>query len=96
MNTINATSHTVYVVMTSAAKMPSSCWGRYGNVGIMSVAPGAPMPRIMRESKTASVVWYRGKLNKGSSSRCAFEQALTEATAKAAELNAAASTAQAA
>ena len=39
---------TEYIVMTAAAKMPSTCWGRYGKVAIAEVTKGI-RPKMISE-----------------------------------------------
>lgn len=45
-----------YVVMTAAACMPSSCWGRYRRVAVVEVRDGAEKPKQIRNTKTATGV----------------------------------------
>lgn len=79
-----------FIVMTAAANMPSSCWGRYGKVAVVETN-GVDMPQMIHPRHKAVVriveVWDR--LNIGHTSRCAFRRGLAAAQAMADQLNAA-------
>lgn len=84
---------TRYVVVDSAAAMPSSCWGVYRRVGVLEVAASltdAQVARLSIDARRRGVVrvvstWER--CNVGSTARCAFRRALDEARAEADVLN---------
>jgi len=84
---------TEYVVLTAAAAMPNSCWGRYGRVALLEVRcddEGRPiLPGLISDRPHCVVrivrTWER--LNKGTTDRCAFAVALQEAEDLACELN---------
>lgn len=76
-----------YIVMTSQASMPNSCWGKYGNVAILRIEKGGVEPAIIRDTKTAKVVWHSGPQNMGTTERCAFMRALAEAEEECDRLN---------
>lgn len=68
--------HTDVSLLTSAAKMPNSCWGAYRNVGVMEHLRGHP-PNIMHQG--ASVIrypFYAGRCHSGSDGgNTAFDRA---------------------
>lgn len=74
------TMKTEYVVKTSCARMPSSCWGRYRRIAVLEVKVGA-LPKMISERARGVVrvveTWER--LYVGSSPRCAYEIALAVA-----------------
>ena len=79
-----------YAVISSTAKMPSSCWGRYRRVGVVELEPGVEGPPTMVSSRSRQVkrvveTWER--LNVGTTERCAYQRALREADALATKLN---------
>ena len=83
-----------YIVKDSAAKMPSSCWGRYRRVAVLEVADTVRDDRdVTAISENAKGVlrvvrtWER--LRDGTTERCAFMRALREAQDVAEALNAA-------
>lgn len=68
-----------YVVMTAAAQMPSSCWGRYGKVAVVQTR-GFALPAMISE-RSAEVVrivelWDRCSMG---GPRSAYARALVEA-----------------
>jgi hypothetical protein len=70
--------------------MPSSCWGRYGNVAVVELAPGTTkMPsRIDERFKSIkSIRHYWDRLHVGKTQRGEFQQALAEAEQIVKELN---------
>jgi hypothetical protein len=77
-----------FIVMTSGAKMPASCWGRYGNVAVVET-DGLGTPKFIgeRARHLVRIVSYWGPLNIGGA-RSAYGRALAEAKADAAALNA--------
>jgi hypothetical protein len=87
------TSKTTLVVMTKAAHMPNSCWGRYTRVGLVEVDPsklpaGETTPRMLsdRARGVVRVVRTWEKCFDGSSDRCAASRALKAAQKLKAEL----------
>lgn len=82
---------TEYVVKTSSACMPSSCWGRYGRIAVLEVRRdrGEDEPKMISEHARCVVrvvkVWER--LHIGTTDRCAFAKALAKAKSLANELN---------
>lgn len=72
--------HTDVSLLTSAAKMPSSCWGKYRNVGVVEHLRTRP-PSIMHQG--ASVIrypYYAGRCHSGSNGgNNAFDRAYREA-----------------
>jgi hypothetical protein len=84
------TIRTHYVVQTSAAKMPTSCWGRYRNVAVLEIDEGRDSVAMISERARGcrSIVWYRGNLHSGRTMRSADGRAIVEAEARADRLNA--------
>lgn len=87
-------ANSVHIVMTSSAKMPSSCWGRYGNVAVVEVDPDALPPGRAKPSMISThargviqILWHSGPRNIGKTSKCAFERAVAHAEAMAKQLN---------
>jgi len=73
----NPRLHSRFVVRTSAAKMPNSCWGRYSHVGVIEVY--GKYTAQLRETAGQTVRWYRSRLFAGTSDRCAASRAEDEA-----------------
>jgi hypothetical protein len=91
MTTATATA-TKFVVVSSAAAMPNSCWGIYKRVGVLEVAADVDERRLtidVRRKGVRRVVATWEKLNVGHTARCAYQRALAEAREMAASLNAA-------
>jgi len=79
---------TKFIVMTSAAKMPQSCWGQYRRIGVLEIEAGSSPTMISERARgVVRVVETWEKLNVGKTARCAYQRALAEAEAMAAELN---------
>ena len=80
---------TEYIIMTATAKMPASNrYGRYGKVALCEVQKGQQPKMISPRARgMVRVVEVRDRLFRGSTPRCAFQKALAELTARAAELN---------
>jgi hypothetical protein len=80
---------TEYIVMTSSAKMPSSCWGRYQNVAIVEVEAGTKCPAMISERArgVVRIVHHYGPQFHGKSQNCNYYRTLLAATAEAARLN---------
>lgn len=83
----------MHIVMTSSAKMPSRCWGKYGNVYVVQLtqeytAQGKRPKFIGKRARgILRVVWESGPQNIGRTNRCAFNRTLAEANRYAHELN---------
>lgn len=66
------------VIVSSQARMPGKCWGRYRHVGLMRVPTGG-MPRMI-SARCGEIVDYWGRLHAGSGGpRTAFARALAAA-----------------
>ena len=79
-----------FIVMDASAHMPNSCWGRYRRVAVVELEPGFDgYPKMIsnraRGVKRVVSTWERQ--NVGTTSRCAFERAYTDACEMARELN---------
>jgi hypothetical protein len=85
------TKRTHFVVKTSSASMPASCWGNYARVAILEVEDGLYGDDIKMISSRARgvvrVVATWEKLNVGKTERCAYDRAWVEATEIAEKLN---------
>ena len=78
-----------YIVKDSAARMPSTCKGRYRHVAVMEVEPGTVPAMISTRARgVRRIVQTWDRLNVGQTDRCAFMRALAEADRLAAQLNA--------
>ena len=77
-----------YVVLTAAAYMPSSCWGRYGKVAVLETN-GENMPCRIDERLNCvrRIVRCWDRRNIGKTEKCAFQRAKKEAEELAARLN---------
>ncbi len=82
-------SATKFVVKSSTARMPQSCWGTYRRVAVLEVAVDAPEPRMISERARGVIAvvrtWERRSV--GSTARCAYQVAMREAAELAAALN---------
>ena len=82
-----------FIVVSSSAKMPSSCWGRYRRVAVLEINDECPAggPRMISERARGVVqivrTWEKCSVGKAQV-RCAYTRAMAEAAALAAELNA--------
>ena len=78
-----------FIVMTASAKMPSSCWGRYGKVAVLEIEDPASPPKMISERARGvkRIVMLRDKLHIGKT-HGAFQAALGEANELAKKLNA--------
>lgn len=81
-----------FIVMTSAAKMPSSCWGTYRNVAVVEIdhamGEGFVPAYISEHAKGVSrIVRHYGAQHAGRTSRCAYARAKREATELAESLS---------
>ena len=79
-----------WIVMTAAARMPSSCWGRYRRIALvkitdqMAACGGRPAMISERAHGVIEVRETWEKLSVGTTARCAYRRALAEAEALAA------------
>ncbi len=82
-------SATKFIVKSSTARMPQSCWGTYRRVAVLEVAVDAPEPRMISERARGVIAivrtWERRSV--GSTARCAYQVAMREAAELAAALN---------
>lgn len=78
-----------YIVLSSAAKMPSSCKGQYKRVALVELDGSNVRPAMISERargvKRIVQTWER--LSVGKTDRCAYRVALAEAEAEALRLN---------
>jgi len=79
-----------YIVMSASANMPSSCWGKYGRVAVVELEEGWTSRPAMISDRARGIrrvvkTWER--LNIGTTERCAFARAVTDAAELAARLN---------
>jgi hypothetical protein len=79
-----------FIVQSAAAKMPSSCKGRYRRVAVLLVDDLHTNGVKMISSRAKGVIkviatWE--KLNCGTTSRCAFSRAMDEARSMCDRLN---------
>jgi len=78
-----------YIVKTSTARMPNSCWGRYRHVAVMEVDPGTVPSMISPRARgVRRIVQTWDRRHAGQTDRCAYRVALAEAAALAAQFNA--------
>ncbi len=73
---------TRYIIMTASAKMPMSCWGRYARVAVVETdLPEGQSPKMISKRARGLIriveTWER--LNVGTTEKCAFQRARTEA-----------------
>jgi len=79
--------------MTSSAKMPSSCKGRYRNVAVVQLSQEYTAKNIRpamisdRARGVLRVVWHSGPQNEGKTERCGYQRALRAAEQYAFDLN---------
>tara|TARA_R100001530_G_scaffold103934_2_gene72347 strand:+ start:77 stop:394 length:318 start_codon:yes stop_codon:yes gene_type:complete len=83
---------TIHIVMTSSARMPSSCWGQYANVAVVEVEvkdgiPARPKMISDRARGVVRIAHHFGPQNVGKTSRCAFRVAMKEAEEMAVDMN---------
>lgn len=81
-----------FIVMTSTAKMPLSCKGRYRRVAIVEVDRvslpfGVPRMISSRAKGVLRIVEDLGNLNVGKTKRGAYQKAYSEAEEKCKRLN---------
>jgi len=82
--------NTEFIVMSATAQMPASNrFGKYGKVALCEVEEGVTPKMISERARgMVRIVDLRDRLFWGSTPRCAFQKALNELTARAAQLNA--------
>lgn len=71
-----------FIIMTACAKMPSSCWGRYGKIAIVEVKSefnGVPKMISERARGVVRIVYEWDRLHIGKTSRCEYERTMTKA-----------------
>jgi hypothetical protein len=81
-----------WIVMTSAAKMPSSCRRTYRNVALVQVtseylAQGLRPKMISEHARGVAAVRHMGHHSVGKTSRSAYARAVAEAEVLASQLN---------
>lgn len=69
-----------FMILTARACMPASCWGTYRRVAVLEVEAGTH-PAMISERAVGvyRVVQEWGPCNVGTTERCAYERALSEA-----------------
>jgi len=85
----------MWIVMTSAAAMPRSCWGRYRRVALVRInqeftAKGLIPKMISTRAKGVLDVHSLGRHHAGSTARCALARAVARAEEMARAANSAA------
>jgi len=79
---------TEYIVEVRQAKMPTTCWGRYGRVALMEVEAGTKPKMISERARgVVRIVALRDRLFWGKSDDCALWRAYYELLDQASELN---------
>ena len=79
---------TEFIVISSTAKMPTSCWGRYRRAALIEMEQGVvPKMISMRARGVVRIVEVREKLHVGETDRSAFGKAMIALQAKADRLN---------
>ena len=81
-----------WIVMTSQAKMPGSCWGKYRNVALVQLnqeytAKQLKPKYISTRARGVLRVVHLGHHFDGETDRCAFARALAAAKQRAYDLN---------
>lgn len=67
-------------IVESKAKMPSSCWGRYGRIGLLITKENYIPIRIdSRPKKVVGIIELWDKLHMGKTDKCAYSKARDEA-----------------
>jgi len=73
----------MYLIKTSSAQMPQSCWGHYRRIGLLEIEDGYALGDVheisTRPRAVKRVIQTWEKLNLGSTERCAYRRALEEA-----------------
>jgi len=89
------TKETKFIIKTSAACMPGSCWGQYRRVAVLEVEAGVESVAMISERARGVVrvveTWERRNVGpiakRGERGRCAYSRALMEAEELAEQLN---------
>lgn len=78
----------LFVVMTSSARMPAKCKGRYRNVAVVEIE-GPELPKMIsgKAKGVVRIVKHYGPQYEGRTCRCALDRTLLEANRLAAQLN---------
>ncbi len=75
-------TRTSFIVMSSSAKMPSSCWGRYRRVAVIEMGNGTIPSMISKHARgVVRIIETWERLNVGKTDKCAYDQALMAADA---------------
>ena len=74
----------MWIVMSSSAHMPQTCWGRYRNVALVKLTPEYAarklMPRMISpRANGVEQVIRLGKFFVGHTARCAYQVAMKHA-----------------
>lgn len=82
----------MFVVMTSCAKMPQTCWGRYRKVAVVQLnqeytAKNLRPTMISERARGVLRVRVLGNFSVGKTDRCAYRRALADAERIAHEAN---------
>jgi len=82
----------MWIVMTSCAKMPSSCWGIYRNVALVKVcqhfaAWNIKPAMLSKRARGVLELRHMGAFHVGKTERCAYQRALASARERAQLLN---------
>jgi hypothetical protein len=83
-------THKNYIVLTASCRMPANCWGRYGKVAVVELEDdflGIPKMISERAKGVKRIVTFEDRLFNGTTTRCAFSQALARAGELVEELN---------
>lgn len=88
MNQTTAETSPRYIVKTSSAKMPASCWGTYRRVAVLEVEPGAKPAMISERARGVVRVVRTWEKCSDRGTNTAFRRALREAEELARKLNA--------
>lgn len=80
---------TRFIVKTSAAKMPTTCWGRYRHTAVLEVEDDAPPPSMISERSrgVVRIVERYGPSHVGQTARSAHYKDVEAARATAERLN---------
>lgn len=78
-----------FIVQTSSAHMPNSCWGIYRNVAVLEVENGLKSVAMIskRARGCVRVVKHFGPQNVGKTDKCGYRRTLKEAQELADRLN---------
>lgn len=76
-----------FIVMTSSAKMPSRCWGNYGNVAIVETNGARPRQINPQHKSVKRIVKIWRRLHIGKNIRSEFKKQHDEAVEVCKKLN---------